>query len=57
MSKEEAIKIYEMENAPDKIETLKYRPDKEVHLYQCQKYFNYMYGYMAPSTGYLNRED
>lgn len=55
MSKEEAIKIYEMENAPDKIETLKYRPDKEVHLYQCQKYFNYMYGYMAPSTGYLNK--
>ena len=37
----------------DKIKLLKYRPEKTVHLYECDGYFNYMYGHMVPSSGYL----
>ena len=53
MSKEEAIEIYKKEGYYDKIDILKYRPEKIVHLYECDGYLNYMYGYMVPSTGYL----
>lgn len=53
MSKEEAIEIYKKEGYSDKIDVLKYRPEKIVHLYECDGYLNYMYGYMVPSTGYL----
>jgi uridine kinase len=37
----------------DKVETLKYRKEV-VNIYECDGYLNYMYGYMVPSTGYLN---
>jgi len=37
----------------DKVETLKYRKEV-VNVYECDGYLNYMYGYMVPSTGYLN---
>lgn len=53
VNKEEAKKIYEGMGAEDKLETLKYRPEDDVHLYKCGEYVNYMYGYMVPSTGYL----
>lgn len=53
MSKEEALEIYKKEGYSDKIDVLKYRPEKIVHLYECDGYLNYMYGYMVPSTGYL----
>lgn len=53
MSKEEAIEFYKKEGYYDKIDILKYRPEKIVHLYECDGYLNYMYGYMVPSTGYL----
>ncbi|MFA5006459.1 MAG: hypothetical protein WC509_03195 [Candidatus Izemoplasmatales bacterium] len=36
----------------DKVETLKYRKEV-VNVYECDGYLNYMYGYMVPSTGYL----
>ena len=53
MLKEEALEIYKKEGYSDKIDVLKYRPEKIVHLYECDGYLNYMYGYMVPSTGYL----
>ena len=40
-------------NLHDKIDILKYRPEKDVHLYRCGNYFNYLHSYMVPSTGYL----
>lgn len=55
VSKEEAAVIYQSMNAPDKLEALNYRPESEVHLYKCENYVNYMYGYMVPSTGYLKQ--
>ena len=54
MTKADAIKMYEEKGYLDKIEILKYRQEEDVNVYQCEDYFNYMFGYMVPSTGYLN---
>ncbi|MGN1040029.1 MAG: hypothetical protein ACI4QL_01220 [Candidatus Fimimonas sp.] len=53
MSKEEAEKYYVATRQSFKVETLQYRHEKICHFYKCGDYFNYMYGYMVPSTGYL----
>lgn len=53
MSKEEAEKYYVKTLQESKVETLQYRKEKICHFYKCGDYFNYMYGYMVPSTGYL----
>lgn len=53
ISKEEARKHYIENNQLDKEAILKYRPEKNCHIYDCNGYENYMYGYMVPSTGYL----
>ena len=52
---DEAEQIYRKFNMEDKIDLLKYRPEKTVHFYVCNGYYNYMYGYMAPSTAYINK--
>ena len=51
---EEAEKIYKKFNLGDKIEILKYRPEKTVHLYKCDNYYNYLHNYMVPSTGCIH---
>jgi len=53
VTNDEAREIYTTHNLHDKLELLKYRPEKTVHLYDCDGYLNYMYGRMVPSTGYL----
>lgn len=53
MTTEEAAELYEKLGYKDKLEILKYRPEPKVHIYDCDGYQNYMYGYMVPSTGYL----
>lgn len=55
MSKEEAEKYYLATGQESKVETLQYRKEKICHFYKCGDYFNYMYGYMVPSTGYLDK--
>ena len=50
---EEAAKIYAEKGFDDKLEILSYRPEKTVHLYECEGYLNYMYQVMLPSTGYI----
>jgi uridine kinase len=52
---DEARQIYIERGFEDKLAILKYRPEKTVHFYDCDGYYNYMYGYMVPSTGYLRR--
>jgi len=54
VSKEAAASVYQAHGFTDKLETLKYRPEATVHLYQCDDYHNYMYHHMVPSTGYLH---
>jgi len=53
VSNDEAIEFYKANDYDDKIDIIKYRPEKTVHFYTCEGYTNYMYGYMVPSTGYL----
>jgi uridine kinase len=50
---DEAKKIYKREKMNDKLEILKFRPEKTVHFYECDGYLNYMFGHMVPSTGYM----
>ena len=51
--KEEAEEYYKSIGALDKVKVLKYRKEETVHVYECNGYKNYMFGYMLPSTGYL----
>lgn len=51
--KEEAVKIYKENRLHDKLDALEYRPEKTIHLYECNGYYNYMFSRMVPSTGYL----
>lgn len=53
VSNEDAKQIYINENLTDKLDILQYRPEKDVHLYKCDNYYNYLHNYMAPSTGYV----
>lgn len=55
ISIEEANEIYSKKNYLDKVEILKYRPEKTVNIYECDGYVNYLFGYMVPSTGYLKK--
>lgn len=48
---DEAISIYKKFNHLDKNAILKYRPEKTVHVYECDGYYDYLHNYMAPSTG------
>lgn len=50
----EALEIYKKLKHDDKVNILEYRPDKIVHLYQCDNYYDYMYCYMLPETGLLS---
>lgn len=54
VSKEEARKVFEAEGYSDKVDIIKYRPEKTCHYYECDGYRNYMYNRMVPSTGYLH---
>lgn len=54
-SKEQAIEFHNSNKNFDKLSLLEYRPEKNVHFYQCEDYINYMYSYMVASTGYLKK--
>ena len=55
VSVEEARKMFEDRGWSDKIELLKYRPEKDAHLYECDGFYDYMYSHMVPSTGYIHK--
>ena len=47
--------MYKKFGMDDKAKVVKYRPEKSVHFYKCGDYYNYMFGRMVPSTGYLTK--
>ena len=51
---DEAAEIFKERGFEDKIALLAYRPEKTVHLYECDGYLDYMYHHMPPSTGYIS---
>ena len=55
VTKSKAIEIYDSFGFNDKLDLMKYRPEEGVHVYSCEEYKNYLYSYMTPSTGYLNK--
>ena len=55
VNKQTASEIYNEIGFYDKLDLLKYRPEDEVHIYSCDGYKNYLYSYMTPSTGYLDK--
>ena len=55
ISIEEANKIYQENGYLDKVEVLKYRREATCNIYECDGYYNYLFGYMVPSTGYLKK--
>src|SRR5690554_5858984 len=44
----QAARLYTSLGMKDKVEVLKYRTEEYVNLYECDGYFNYMFGYMLP---------
>ena len=55
VSKEEAARIFSEDGYQDKVDILRYRPEKTAHIYHCGNYRNYMYSRMVPSTGYIKK--
>ena len=53
ISKENAAAYYNEIGFRDKASILKYRKEETVHMYECAGYKNYMFGYMLPSTGFI----
>lgn len=53
MKKEEAIRLFEKMDMQDKVKLLTYRINSYVNVYNLENFYDYFYGYMAPSTGML----
>ena len=48
--KKKAAEIYKQMGLHDKLEALAYRPEKTVHLYECDGYYNYLFSRIIPGT-------
>ncbi|WP_073024028.1 nucleoside kinase [Lutispora thermophila] len=53
-SKSEAEKLFSQTGQYDKLELLKHRQKDSINIYSCMGYYDYFYGYLVPSTGYLD---
>ncbi len=53
----EASKIFKKQNMQDKIRLLKYWNKEEKVIYEMDGYYDTFYGYMAPTTSYINKFD
>ncbi|MBF4695676.1 nucleoside kinase [Fusibacter ferrireducens] len=54
---ETARNTFEAYKMQSKVDLLKYRESDYINLYQCGELQNYFYGYMVPSTGYIQNFD
>jgi len=55
ISIENAVKIFEEYNYKDKLRLLKYWKGDTIDVYKCGWLYDYFYGKMVPSTGYLKK--
>ena len=53
----EAMKHFEKEGMNDKRRLLKYRSSSNINIYELDGCYDYFYGFMVPSTGYLTLFD
>ncbi|MBR3635570.1 MAG: nucleoside kinase [Lachnospiraceae bacterium] len=49
----EAVELFEEQGMKDKVNLFKYRMSSSVNVYSIEDYYDYFYGYMLPSTGYI----
>jgi uridine kinase len=52
--KEEAYEFFNKNNLGSKSGLLKYRDESYINLYSCCGFYNYFYGYMVPSTRFID---
>lgn len=52
--REEAIRYFEAEGQMERVRLLRYRPQAFFDIYECGDMYEYFYGDMLPSTGYLS---
>ncbi len=57
ISKEEADKIFNQQNMKDKLRLSKYRTKEFIHVYNFDGLYDKFYGYLAPSTAYIDKFD
>ncbi|QUH27522.1 nucleoside kinase [Vallitalea guaymasensis] len=57
VSLNKAIKTFDENFMEDKVRLFNYRRVSNVNLYKIEDFEDYFYGYMVPSTGYLNNYD
>lgn len=50
---DEARALFHKLNMPDKVKLFEYRRSSVVNVYQMEDFYDYYYGYMLPSTGYV----
>ena len=54
---DEADELFESQKMYDKVKLFKYRGSSTVNVYNLDGYYDYYYGYMLPSTGYVKYFD
>lgn len=57
MPLEEANVIFKKQKMTDKVSLFKYRGSSSVNVYNLDGYYDYYYGFMLPSTGYIKYFD
>lgn len=57
MTNQMAAEQFQKYHMTSKVELLKFRPKKDIRVYELDGVINYFYGYMVPSTGYLTLFD
>ncbi|MBW4829327.1 MAG: nucleoside kinase [Clostridiaceae bacterium] len=53
IKREEAIKLFEEKGYIDKVNLYKHVDKEEIHIYRIDDHIDSFYGYLAPSTGYV----
>ncbi|MCM1385702.1 MAG: hypothetical protein NC231_00120 [Bacillus sp. (in: Bacteria)] len=53
----EAVALFEKYGMTDKVKLFRYRRSSNINVYCLGDYFDYYYGYMLPSTGYIKHFD
>lgn len=55
MPLDDAVKLFVSQGMYDKQKLFRYRRSSFINVYEIDGYFDYYYGYMLPSTGYIKR--
>ncbi len=54
---EDAVELFRRQNMDDKVRLFHYRMSSTVNVYSLEGFYDYFYGYMLPSTSYVNLFD